>query len=531
MIKGTPKRKKSLAFLLFFLLALLLFQSCSSAQYFTWMKDTSLESENGWKAELPDIVIQDRYIYVVWHTWITELASLISFKMSSDAGKTWSETLRFTSEESIADSPKITCQNNFIYIVWKEVTTNVTEIFFKSSSDYGKTWNENKQLTYNNTIPRNIYDVKIETQDSMVFVIWKDYRTGSSEVFLKKSDDYGETWSQDIRVTKDYTPSYHPAMAIGTHVLWIVWDDWGEEAEICSSQSYDFGNTWSDKQFLTSKGESKEPCIAIEDEHICLVWMDDQDDNFEIYFKESSDNGMTWSDDVRLTNNSGLSASPQISMYNDTISIVWMDDRSGHYEIFFKQRSKEYNWTKDQQVTHSSYEQLFPALALLKSYPCIVWKTHFGASQSDINFTMASFDIPLVLSLYVSDTTMDFSESINLEVYGIDQHYSVSELNCEVQLKSSNDTWIPLHETIFIDDHWEQVITFTNTSSFGEYPIRARLSNPEGKESAWSEITSIELIPKKTNSQSPGFEIIGLIVFMVLFVFIKEYGNQRRKPR
>jgi len=530
MIDLKLERKKSTFFILF-LISLLLFQGFSSAQYYSWMQETSLESEYNWKAELPDIAINGNYIFVVWHTWITEFASFISFKMSSDAGKTWRETLRFTSEENIADSPTIAFNNNFVYVVWKEVTTNVTEIFFKISSDYGKTWDENKQLTFNNTIPRNIYDVTIETWDNMVFVVWKDYRSGSSEVFLKKSSDNGETWSDDIRVTKDYTPSYHPSIAIGKDNIWIAWDDWGKEAEICYSRSYDFGETWDEKQFLTSKGKSKEPDIEIKNDRVLMVWMDDRDGNFEIYFKESTDNGNTWFDDVRLTNKSGLSASPQISIYDDVISVVWMDDRSGHYEIYFKQRLKDLNWTEDQQVTYSSNEQLFPALALLNQYPCIVWKTHFGASQSDINFTIASFDIPLVLSSYVSDSKIETSGSINLEVYGVDQQYPLSELNCQVQLKSSNGIWITLNETMFVDDHWEQVISFSNESLLGEYQIRTKLSNPEGTESIWSVTTSITLVQTKSVSQSPGFEIISLLIFMIIFVFIKNYSNHKGKTR
>jgi len=491
----------------------------ANAQPMQWMEPLSLESQVGWKAEPPDIAIEGRFIFMVWHTWITEYTSHIRFSMSDDAGRTWTEPMALTSEESVADSPKIACDKNIVHVVWKEVQQNYTEIYYTRSLNYGQTWDAIQQLTFNNTITTNIYDVKIAVQHSMVYVIWKDYRTGSSEVFLKKSTDSGETWSDNIRITTDYTPSYHPAITTSPSMTWIVWDDWGERADICYSYSTDDGNSWNGKHFLTQQGESKEADIAIEGNHVYIVWEDNRDGNYEVYFKESPDRGLSWYEDQRLTNASGFSVNPQLAVNNNTITVVWMDNREGTYDIYYKQRDIQNQWTTDYLIQKTGSDELFPCISLMKGYPCIAWKQHDNAAQSDVVFIQALFSTPLITAL--DSTLIDNSTTKEhaLHVYGVDQFYTMSELHCQIQIKFPLAEWNTLDNVMFVDDHWEQTIAFSDVSQPGNYLVRAKVQNPEGTTSPWSEYLILSFQQISENKNSPGFEGIGVFVALTVIMF------------
>src|SRR4030095_12008333 len=66
------------------------------------------------------------------------------------------------------------------------------------------------------------------------------------------------------------------------------------------------------------------------------VWYDDRDGNFEIYYKRSPDQGLSWGSDTRLTTNLGTSWFSTITVSGMQVHVVWMDNRDGNYEIYYK---------------------------------------------------------------------------------------------------------------------------------------------------------------------------------------------------
>jgi len=450
-----------------------------SAQQVNWTQKISLESHSEWKAQSPDIAVDGENIYAVWNCFVTEYASVISFKRSTDAGKTWDETVRFTSEDGIADFSKIAVNKNYVHVVWRDFKGEYPEIYYKRSEDSGKTWDEEIQLTHNNTISFNLYDIKVEACESAVYVVWKDYRNESSEVYFKKSMNNGEAWSFDKRVSHDYTPSYHPAIAVDRNYIWIVWDDWGNQAEICFSMSEDFGESWSKKQYLTEQGQSKEADIAVSE--------------------------------------------------NDTF-IVWQDDRDGNYEIYFKQKIGGEGWSEDQQLTYTYNEQMNPSLAVQANNIYVAWKSDHGSLGSDIHYICAISKTPILTLLNVSKTSLIKPDSIRIYVYGFDNKYNTSDLACTIQYKSPFGDWRTINGTIFKNDRWEGLFEITNESGVGEYSIRAVLINPSGNQSEWFQLDNITVSIKETNDETPGFELISIILIISILIFKKRlYSYVKRR--
>jgi hypothetical protein len=114
-----------------------------------------------------------------------------------------------------------------------------------------------------------------------------DDRDGNQEVYYKRSTDGGANWTEDIRLTNDQ-----------------------------ASQST--------------------PNIAVSGSNIHVVWNDYRNGNFEIYYKLSTDGGVTWASDTQLTNFPGTSWSSSVAVSGAGLHVVWMDDRDGNSEIYYK---------------------------------------------------------------------------------------------------------------------------------------------------------------------------------------------------
>jgi hypothetical protein len=156
-----------------------------------------------------------------------------------------------------------------------------------------------------------------------------------------KSADGGMTWSAAQRLAWTLGNSYDPVMAIDTlDALQVAWVDYTPgNAEIYCRRSEDGGTTWSWAQRITwTPDKSSQPVVAINSsDRINVAWEESKAGNVDIYYKSSADGGTTWSAAQRITWTSGESRFAAAAMDSMDIGyIIWHDNTSGNYEIYFK---------------------------------------------------------------------------------------------------------------------------------------------------------------------------------------------------
>jgi hypothetical protein len=118
----------------------------------------------------------------------------------------------------------------------------------------------------------------------------------SWEVYYKRSTDGGKTWSTDKRITNAQYLSQRPSIvAIGDRVD-MVWFDGrdgtgmgDDETEIYATHSLDGGATWStDERLTNAAGKSMFVSMAATEDRLHVVWLDARDGNDEIYYKRET---------------------------------------------------------------------------------------------------------------------------------------------------------------------------------------------------------------------------------------------------
>jgi hypothetical protein len=66
-----------------------------------------------------------------------------------------------------------------------------------------------------------------------------------------------------------------------------------------------------------------------------VTWDDNSTGNYEIYFAKSTDGGNSFGKIVNISKNLGVSGRSSISTYSNNVYVVWNDNSTGNYEIYF----------------------------------------------------------------------------------------------------------------------------------------------------------------------------------------------------
>jgi len=198
----------------------------------TW-SDGSYMGKNGSKAQDKEWAVVDsanNNIYVTW-TQFDEYGtsdptkfSNIMFSKSLDAGETWSPAKQINEiSGDCIDSGNTTegavpavGPNGEIYVAW----SGPAGIVFDKSLDQGETWLDNDIFVSDqpggwdfnipginrcNGLPITCCDISNTDTRGTIYVNWSDQRNGEddTDVWIAKSTDGGETWSDAIRVNDD----------------------------------------------------------------------------------------------------------------------------------------------------------------------------------------------------------------------------------------------------------------------------------------------------------------------------------------
>ncbi|MBI4723234.1 MAG: hypothetical protein HY769_09640 [Candidatus Stahlbacteria bacterium] len=275
---------------------------------------------------------------------------------------------------SFNNARTIAVRDTMVHIVWehRDTVSSIGELYYIRSVNSGTTFEPDTQLS-----PQNVHTPSIAVRDSIVHIVWYDYRAGNQEIYYKRSVDNGASWGLDTRLTNNTAASYCPSVAVWDSVVHLVWyDERDGNYEIYYKRSVDNGASWElDTQLTNNTAYSGFPSVAVCGSAVHIVWWDGRDGNYEIYYKRSIDNGVNWGPDTRLTNTASLSWYPSIAVRNSIVQVVWHDSRNaGNYEIYYKRSVDDgVNWGPDTRLTNASADSYYPSIAVWDSVVHLVW--------------------------------------------------------------------------------------------------------------------------------------------------------------
>jgi hypothetical protein len=169
------------------------------------------------------------------------------------------------------------------------------------------------------------------------------------------------------------------SVAVSGSVVHVVWSDFrhlGLNFEIYYRRSTDGGVNWDPETRLTNdNAKSGVPSISVSGPNVHLVWLDNRDGNPEIYYKRSTDGGSSWGSDTRLTNDPFSSDEVSVAVSGSLVHVVWTDYRNGQIDIYYKRSSDGgVNWGPDTPLTNDNALSFLPSIAASGSAVHVVWQ-------------------------------------------------------------------------------------------------------------------------------------------------------------
>jgi len=146
------------------------------------------------------------------------------------------------------------------------------------------------------------------------------------------------------------------------------------------------------------------PQITAEGSNVYVVWQDNTTGNYDVFFKTSFDNGIKFKSTRNLSKNNGTSELPQIATHNNSMYVVWNDNSGDSSSIFFK------NGRKDSSASNAEFGSLTKLRSFGNaSYPRLVAGENFFPSVWTSNSDKLS-----VINFYLLNLRDDSDSSIQM---------------------------------------------------------------------------------------------------------------------
>ena len=245
----------------------------------------------------------------------------------------------------------------------------------------------------------------------------------------------------------------------------VVWQDYTlGNSDIFFSRSTDDGISWSQTVNISNtSGSSFCPVISVDkSEDINVVWYDTSG-NMEIYFSRSTDDGISWSKAVNISNNSGCSVSPAIAVDNaGNINVVWQDSISGNWDIYFSRSTDDgVTWSQVVKISNKTGNSYSPAIAVDSAGNInVVWQ----------NCTPGNYKIYFSRS---TDDGVTWSQTVNISnnsAFSYDPAIAVdSEGSINVVWNGSISYDVYFSRSTDDGATWSQVVNISNNSTFSTF--------------------------------------------------------------
>jgi hypothetical protein len=219
--------------------------------------------------------------------------------------------------------------------MWSDTRDGNYEIYCKRSTDNGVSWSADTRLTNDGAASLHVSCAAV---GSAVHLTWHDNRTGSDEIYYKRSTDVGASWGTDTRLTSNAGVSWFASVDAWGNYVQTAWVENSDgNPEIYSKRSTDMGVSWGVNLRITNNSSvSIRPTISLFGTNAHIVWQDNIEGNDEIYHMYSTNGGADFSAGTRLTNDPDFSVYPCHTVSASGVHLIWRDFRSGNWEVYYK---------------------------------------------------------------------------------------------------------------------------------------------------------------------------------------------------
>jgi hypothetical protein len=272
----------------------------------------------------------------------------VYYMRSSDFGDTWDTQFFVTANDTDSLYPDVAARGEYVHICFQDDWPGNYDIMYKRINGYGAgSIDQNLRMTYSSTIscyPR----IAVSLTGITVNIVYEDWESSNWQVYFKHIYDYGAGTFQTNRLTSGSSWNGLPDIAFSTaaapddQYCYIVYNtQWPGNREIM----YKRLTSWGQPGYATytarltySDTESYCNSLAFDGAYnnIHITYHDYWPGNNDIMYRKLTLLGGGGFTGQRVSWGSGDSINADVASSGNWAHIVWSDDTSGNYEIYWK---------------------------------------------------------------------------------------------------------------------------------------------------------------------------------------------------
>jgi len=171
----------------------------------------------------PTISLSGSYVHLAWVNSDNDAGIYkVFYKHSSDGGISWEDESLLSENSTIAYNASMAVSGSDVYVAWHDYRDGNREIYYKGSIDGGEHWGEDTRISFD---PATSNLPNLAISDSALHVVWQDDRSGLNDVYYNYSTNGGKNWAEDTKLNDWSYSSERPFIDASDSVLHVIWCD------------------------------------------------------------------------------------------------------------------------------------------------------------------------------------------------------------------------------------------------------------------------------------------------------------------
>jgi len=115
---------------------------------------------------------------------------------------TFPNNIRLTESLDNQKFPEVAIDNSYIHLSWVSIDGNNKNIMYSRSDNFGESFSPPTQVNFtnNHVVAYSQSGPKVAIYQNRVYITYTDNRSGLTSVYLNVSNNYGETWEEEILI-------------------------------------------------------------------------------------------------------------------------------------------------------------------------------------------------------------------------------------------------------------------------------------------------------------------------------------------
>lgn len=309
------------------------------------------------------------------------------YMRSTDGGASWGGAMLLTdTAECYAGYPAICRDGMKLYVAWHREEGMDMDMYMRRSDDGGATWSTKDTVTND----AHIYEYTSLAVEGDVLHLVAAYKeilmTYSSDIYYLRSTDRGKSWEAGVKISEAADRASLPCVRVSDGVVHVAWfDNDPSSRQLYYARSTDGGDSWSaERQLTDAMTFHAMPSLAADGLYLHIAYQVYVDGKWQIRLLSSEDYGESWSDASLVVGEEGGSAVYPALVYADSrLHLTWVDTRSGNYDACYAQSlDRGAHWSDVEVLGSDPGNATRPVIAVNGEAVHVMWLENQGGTEN-----------------------------------------------------------------------------------------------------------------------------------------------------